>query len=78
MLSKTSIAAAAVATMAAANPNEHGFAEMQSYYTGYVAKFNKQYLSTQEFLARLSIFSHSDDLIRDHNRRGASFVLGHN
>ena len=64
--------------LAAAGPNPHDFHETKYFFTSYVAKFNKDYHTVDEFLSRMNIFWETGEQIRHHNAHHTSFILGHN
>ena len=82
-MSRSFTAAAMLACLSAvgmAGPNPHSFQETKYFFTSYVAKFNKNYYSVDEFLNRMTLFWETGERIRHHNAIGSpnSFIMGHN
>lgn len=66
--------------LTSAGPNPHDYNETKFFFASYVATFNKEYQSVDEFLSRMNLFWETGEQIRRHNSSHAptTFVLGHN
>lgn len=51
---------------------------MEREFAAYLAKYNKHYLTSEEYEVRLTQFAKSHHLIAQHNSEGHSFTLAHN
>ena len=57
-LSNISLVAAALAvSMTNASPNPHSMEEDRSFFMSYIAKYDKNYVSVEEFRHRLGLFA---------------------
>jgi len=51
---------------------------MEKEFAAYMAQYNKHYLATEEYEARLALFAETHHMIAAHNMEGHSWSLAHN